>query len=595
MKNNYLPVALLLFTLSILLHFPHVYSLVGDTNYDFFLHYNWSKEFAANFAGGDLYPRWIFHGRYGLGEPVFITYSPLHYHLISIFELTGLSTWNAMQWVAIITNFAFAWFVYIAARNYVDTKYALLISAAALLNPFLVMLHYKFHGVAWAGLAYLSHGMLLWALVRKKATENQYFNFWAALAIGLAVGAHIISALVNLICYSFYCFAIYTTCADKTRKNIKWAILNWGLTAAVGLLLSAAYLFPALYYLDIIASESWIGDYRITAFAWPTFTLLENEAMWISMQWPIPLPGLLMFLLAVAYVIYARKGGLGKFTLPITGGLFVAASSVFFASELSYIIWTFQNPISQINLPYRFVSVLYTVIAFVSGLLLCHAFRSGHRFWALSIMGAMGFSIIIAVGSLYKASYIDGSDIPQEVIQNQYTYQSLEEDFKQPGYFDRCAQDEKKCVYSHRTAAGFRGLPEYALKWAGTDYMAFAQKDYVEYCVQLGIICQKPERKGSGLLFKFLTHAQTSITLPVFYYPGWKVSMKGYDIPTNIDKATGLIVINLPPGDHVVTLHWGATLIEVIGQFTSIFFLSFISISAFWMYSKRKFFPKSSG
>lgn len=566
-----------------------MYSLVGDVNYDFFLHYNWSKEFTANLAGGDLYPRWIFHGRYGLGEPVFVTYSPLHYYLVSIFELTGLSTWNAMQWVAIITNFVFSWFVFIAARNYVGTKYALFISVAALLSPFLVMLHYKFHGVAWAGLAYLSHGMLLWALTRKRAIENPYFNFWAALAIGLAVGAHIISALVNLVCYSFYCFAMYTSSASENRKNIKRAIFNWGLTVTVGLLLSAAYLFPALYYLDIINPGAWEGDYRTSAFAWPTFTLLKDEVVWISMQWPIPFPGLLMFLIAAAYVIYIRKDGLGKLTLPVTGGLFVAASSIFFASELSYLIWTFQNPISQINLPYRFVSVLYTAITFVSGLLLCHAFKNGNRLWALSILGAMGFSIIMALGALYKASYIDGSDIPQEVVQNQYTFQSQKENFKQPGYFARCEQNVEKCISYHQSTAGFRGLPEYSLKWAGTDYVAFAQKNYEEYCLESGITCQQPKRKGSGLLFKFLTPAQTSIILPVFYYPGWKVSMEGgNDIPTAIDEATGLMAIDLPPGDHIVTLYWSKTLIEIIGIYTSVFIFSALLIFALWRHRKRK-------
>lgn len=588
MRDNYWA-ATLLFTLSTLLHFPHLYSLVGEVTYDFFLHYNWSKEFTANLGNGNLYPRWIFHGRYGLGEPVFITYSPLHYYLISAFELAGLSTWNAMKWVGIITNFAFSWFMFIAARNYVDTRYSLFIAVAALLCPFLVMLHYKLHGAAWAGLAYLSHGMLLWALTRKKASENPYFNHWATLAIGLAIGAHIISALVNLICYSFYCFARSTSDVGENRKNIKRAIFNWGLTVTAGLLLSAAYLFPALYYFDIINSETWVGDYRLTAFAWPIFTLLKGETQWISFQWPISVPGLLMFLTAATYVVYVQKDGLGKLSLPVTGGLFVAASSVFFASELSYLIWTFPNPISQINLPYRFVSVLYTAIIFVSGLLLCHAFQNGNRRWALSILGAMGLSIILGLSALYKASYIDGSDLPQELAQNQYTYQNVKENFKQPDYFERCAKNEKECVNNHISAAGFKGVTEYLLKWAGTDYIEFAQKDYEEYCVESGITCQNPKRKESGLLFKFITPAQTTIILPVFYYPAWKVSMEGgRDIPITIDEATGLMTIDLPPGDHTVTLYWSKTLIEIIGIYTSTFTFGALLIYALWRRRKRK-------
>jgi len=588
MRINHLFSLILLFSLSTLFHFPHFYSQIGDLNYDFFLHYNWSKEFTENLSEGDLYPRWIFHGRYGLGEPVFITYSPIHYYFVAAFDMAGLTTWNSMQWVEIITNLFFSWFVFLAARNYVDAKYALLIAIGVLFNPFLVMLHYKFHGFAWASSAYLSHGMLLWALTRKESVENRYFNFWAAIAIGLAVGTHIISALVNLICYSFYCLALFSACNGENRKPIILIFINWGLTVIVGLLLSTAYLLPALYYLDIINSESWNGDYRLESFAWPIFTLLEKEAYWISMQWPVALPGLLMFFIAVAYyTINFRNPSLGKLALPVSGGLFVAAASIFFASELSYIIWTFQNPISQINLPYRFVSVLYTAITFVSGLLLFHSIRNGKKFWAISIVGALGLSIIAATGALYKANYLDGSAIPKEVIQDQYTFQNLKEDFKQPDYFDKCTENKKNCVYSHHTAAGFRGVPEYALKWAGPDYLEFAHKNYQEYCKHSGFICDKPERDGSGLIFRFNTNFQSSVILPIFYYPGWEVSIGGDNIPISIDKSTGLITINLSPGKHVIALNWKATSMEIIGQFTSIFILLALLIHAFWVNLKK--------
>ena len=62
------------------LHFPHYGSFVGDITPDFYLHYNWAKEFAENFALGNPYPRWTFHARLGLGEPTFIFYAPLYYY-----------------------------------------------------------------------------------------------------------------------------------------------------------------------------------------------------------------------------------------------------------------------------------------------------------------------------------------------------------------------------------------------------------------------------------------------------------------------------------------------------------------------------------
>lgn len=589
MRNNYLAV-IVLFALALLLHFPHIHGQVGDFNYDFYLHYNWSKEFSANLAYGDLYPRWIFHGRYGMGEPVFFIYSPLHYYLVSIFELGGLSTWNAIHWVGVVTNFIFAWFVFLAACNYINYKFALIIAATTLISPFLVMLHYKFHGISWAGLGYLSHGMLLWALVRKKADENPYFNFWAALAIALSIGSHIISALINLICYSFFFLAkiLYATKSSQKSANTKSIVLNWASTVIVGLLLSAAYLFPALYYLNLISAEAWEGDYRLAAFAWPILTLINQKTMWISMQWPIAVPGILMFLVSVAYVIRVGKDNLGDLKPVVIGGLFVSSAAVFFASELSYLVWTFQNPISQINLPYRFVFILYTVAGFVAGLLLYHSYSSEKRIWSLSIMSIMGLSFIMSIGLLYKASYIDGSKIPLEIIQNQYTFQMLESDFKQEGYFEKCADDKKNCVSYHRSAGGFRGVPEYHLKWEGKDYITFAQMDYEKYCARSGFVCNKPERRGSGLFFDFHINSNSSVILPAFYFPGWKVSVDERDVPVNIDRNTGLLSINLLSGNHQVMLYREATFVEIVGLYTTIFILSLLLIFYLWKHLRAK-------
>ena len=85
-----------------LLHLPHYGSNVGDITRDFYLHYNWAKEFAENLAQGNPYPRWMFHGRLGLGEPVFIFYSPLYYHAVGLLALAGLHAWAAMQAASVL-------------------------------------------------------------------------------------------------------------------------------------------------------------------------------------------------------------------------------------------------------------------------------------------------------------------------------------------------------------------------------------------------------------------------------------------------------------------------------------------------------------
>lgn len=125
--------AFLLFLLAAaLLHFPHYGSFVGDITRDFYLHYNWAKEFAENFALGNPYPRWMFHGRLGLGEPVFIFYAPLHYFAVALVSLSGVSAWAAIQVVAVVTSAIFAWFVYKTCSYYAAIGLSVMVGLVAL-------------------------------------------------------------------------------------------------------------------------------------------------------------------------------------------------------------------------------------------------------------------------------------------------------------------------------------------------------------------------------------------------------------------------------------------------------------------------------
>src|SRR4029079_3224713 len=81
---------------AIVVNAPHFPFYLSDSAFDIFYHYNWSKEFADNVAHGAVYPKWMFHGRFGLGEPVFAIYAPLYYWGVALFTAAGANTWAAM-------------------------------------------------------------------------------------------------------------------------------------------------------------------------------------------------------------------------------------------------------------------------------------------------------------------------------------------------------------------------------------------------------------------------------------------------------------------------------------------------------------------
>lgn len=559
---------LLILAAAVVLHAPHLFSYLGDVNYDFFLHYNWAKEFTENLRMGDSYPRWMFHDRYGLGEPVFMTYSPIYYYLIAIFNISGFDNWISMQLVAILGNAGFAYFVYLTAYRFVSPNISLSIALAALISPFLVMLHYKFHGLAWAAVGYFSHGMLLWATCRPEARRTG-FNSWASIAIALAIGTHIISALVNLICYSALCLVRSNLNADGEKLEFKSILIGWGITVGIGLLLSSIYLYPAIYSMKAISPEVWVGDYRLTAFAWPIVTMFTHDIQWFSMQWPISIPALLLIIIITIY--YVRfSGEMGCLKAPLQLMLAIGFFSVFFASELSYPIWAFPNPISQINLPYRFISVTYTVSIFGAGLILQHALWNKRKAWIFLVTTTLGVSVLLSVSALIKGTYFDGKPLNTSIHQNAYTFEDAQIKFKQPDYIKQCVIDKNQCISTDRSAGGYSGVPEYALKWSTPKAQWFANKGFISHCIEQGIRCNEPIRLDSGLNFTIHNKKPAVITLPLFHYPSWEVSIGEQHYRSKPDPETGLIQIELEAGTHTVLVRWVATETEKLGVLGSI-------------------------
>ncbi|HQA10633.1 hypothetical protein [Zoogloea sp.] len=566
----------LFFACSFGLHTPHLISYVGDVNYDLFIHYNWAKEFAENFLAGDPYPRWSFLGHYELGEPVFITYSPIYYYLVAFLRASGIGTWISMQIIAIVCDALFACFVFAASARFVSQRVAGLIALVALLNPFLVFLHYKFHGLAWAATGYLTHGMLLWALLRPEA-KKPGLNAWAALAIALAVGTHTVSALVNLICYSFFSLARASRWAGDDRQTLPQAIVSWGLTAGTGLLLSAVYLYPAIHYLKIMNVESWVGEYRLENFAWPVVTFFTNKPQWLGVQWAASAPALAMFVMAAVYFVKFRPAP-GRLTTPLVLVLAGAAASVFFASELSYPLWIFQNPISQINLPFRFVSLSYTLTAVAMGLTLVHAQAAGRRRWAIGLAGMMGLSILFGVAALLKGAYADGKPLMPEMRNEQYTYGPAKARFSSPGYLERCSGNKAECVRHDLSSGSFAGLPEYRLMWASAGSETFAHRGFAAYCQDHAISCSEPRRQGSGIDVMIGSNKPVAVTLPIFYYPAWQVTVSGKEVAVDAAPESGLLRVPVEAGNHEVSVRWKTTDIEKTGQRISLVTLLLLAL-----------------
>lgn len=567
---------------SLVLNWPHFTPYLADINFDLFIHYNWAREFRDSLASGVLYPRWTFNGNFGLGEPAFVFYSPLYYFSSAALSLaTHLTTWQAMQVVEVVSNAIFAWFIYRTCSYYTSTRVALLTGLAALFSPFLVMLHFKFHGFAWSSVAYATHGFLLWALMRPKA-DTLTLNTAAALAIGLAVWSHTISALVNLICFSAVVFARRNALepyATAFGKNV----LGWAVTSGLGLGLSAAYLLPALYSTRFINTSAWTGDHILQAFAWPTFTMWIHGVQWFSFQWPIALPALLLL---AAVALYLRRNS-GDLKLPALFKLLaVGLTGFFFASELSYPLWRYDWALTRIQLPYRFLSVIYAVGTVASGILLAKAMARGQRPWTWVFSGLLALTIGLGAAAAYKATYIDGARLSKEVQEGDYSFRPFEKAFRESPTKGDCKEGDTACRAVALAAGSFRGVGEYRTMWRGPEAMQFSRGGFEEECAALGSPCKLVAATGNLRSWQISVKSDQSVRLPVYHFPGWQVRVDGQPVAHTIDARTGVIEVPLKAGSHEVMVHWVATPTEVAGWYITAA-SAFVLVLLGWLQARR--------
>ena len=62
----------------------------------------------------------------------------------------------------------------------------------------------------------------------------------------------------------------------------------------------------------------------------------------------------------------------------------------------------------------------------------------------------------------------------------------------------------------------------------------------------------------------------TTLTYRQFYFPGWRATLNGRDLPLTPSQTHGLITFDLPAGTHVLTLTFGSTPIRTAANVTSL-------------------------
>jgi hypothetical protein len=493
--------------------------------WDVKVHLRWADQFYAAVHEGWWLPRWAHASLNGLGDPTFLYYQPLFYYLTSIFAMLGapLPYWLLLGGVTIYVLSGLVLYRYFL-RCYPPYRSALAVMFV-LASPPVFFLATQMSAFPWV----LSFPFSILFVAESMRDRPRVARL--AILIALVCLSHILSAMMTLLCTGLARLIF----AFPDRKTIR-AHLAWGTGIALGLGLTAFYLYPALTQLSLITPGGWTNgtgyDWRRN-FAFPVITFFQYGLKWAGPQWTL---AVLTPILAVLTLLPLRGMRLSPMAITARRLAIVALAAAALGSELAYPLYAVFTPLHKLQFPYRFLFLgsLLASVAFVIQLN-----EGAWSRWSKTVRTVAVLLFMIYFGQLAILEWkllSGGTRLPdrEEVMTGRF------------------------------------GQPEYLPAVARPAWKHYADRGKLEgECRRLEIECREVRHRTHDFSVTITTTKRISVRLPMFAFPAWQATVDSQVHAYAVDEGTGMIQMDLPAGRHLVALRWVPLPAETVGKWIS--------------------------
>jgi hypothetical protein len=536
---------------------------------------------------GILLPRWTPALILGYGYPLYNFYAPGAYYLAEVLHLLGLDLYDAFIGAFVIQILAAAYGMYFFARDLFTpdlqpserthgaadapaalstgahtTNWPALVAAVAYLyGPYLLTNVYIRGAIAEAGAQALLP-WIFWSMRRLVRAKEPARYFLPALFLLSALAlTHNITLLFLPPVLLLFLLLHWLQVPDR-RQRLLW--IGGALLCAMGssaffwlpLLLERHDLAETAY---LIARSAWLPG---SVWNWQNF--LDTGFHYThTFARPIKL-GLVQLGLAALGLVTAlllppwRKTGAREwlFWLVVT----VATGAFMGAWALPFWLSNDILPIAQFT--WRLLAILSLPLAlFVGGLVLPWRAR-----WIQLLISTITLLVIIlahrpalAWMDLYAA---ESATVSQAV-------------------FAQIEIDKGVITGGRRNSS----IQEFRPRWADTDLVLAADVTPAPTRPAITVTAAN----DFDLQLAVDAPAATFLRFATFYFPGWEVHIDGIAQPTYPSTNLGLLTVDLPAGDHVLTVQWVGTTTQRIAGYLSLLTLV-ILIAICWQQRPLRFY-----
>lgn len=502
--------------------------------------------------GGHFPVRWMPHTNYGYGYPFYNFYAPLSIYIAAFFRLFGAGFVRAIQAAQVAGFVIAAWGAFALARRWFDSAWAGLLTAVAYTAaPFHLVNVYvrgdslaEFWAMAFYPLTLLAADQLLTAPSGKAARPA------ALLALGYAglTLSHNISAMIFS---PFLLLAIglrWLWLRENDAPSRPRAALLTAAALALGLALAAWFFVPALGE----RSLAQLGSVTEGYFSYETHFLGRSELPLVqdSFFFNYDVQGRAPFRMGLVQAI------LGVLALPLLWWArrrvgtavptFIALTiliATFMMLPASRPLWANLPLLAYTQFPWRFLSVQALGLALAIG-------SVGLLPWRAWLTPALA---LLLLGSSLGDLHPDHLPLTDADV----TAQRLAE-------YEWFTGNIGSTVSAEYLPPTVSPRP-YTSDWLHTGHVAWAKTANGRL-----LDARQTEVSVGQQTWEFPMPQTGAVTFSTLYWPGWTAVVNGVEAPIRPSPGAGLITLDLPAGENIVSLRLTRTPLRLGAELASL-------------------------
>ncbi|MDX1978530.1 MAG: hypothetical protein SFT94_12730 [Pseudanabaenaceae cyanobacterium bins.68] len=539
---------------------------------------SWAFQYQRQFLGGQFYPKWLEFSNFGFGNPTFEFYPPMCMVMTLPFRLLGLDMPGSLLASMMLAIATLGAGLYLYARYFWGAGLALLVAELGMTSPYFLLdiYHRGALGEVWA------ISWIPWILLASQKVIEQPGNFLRVVSLAIAYGLLVLSHLPTLLLFTLI-YALkpilasqdWQSCRLNLQKCATGILLGWGWTSF--------FILPVVLDQKLVNIASLTESLEYQAQGRLMLDGLLQFAPRLPTHWFETGSGLILFWWwSVSLVIISLVGLKWRSpkAVPWKFWLGVSVIALVMMTDLGGWIYHQVAVLNRIQFSWRWFHILVISLPLLLGYLLDQVAKFNQVKFVL-VAVALSTSLWQTQAVLNRA-YFDPGLVQQ--------FSQLAEQKNFPLEPNTEAQAEKifggwHWIYPEGLALG--DVPEYRPRLAtlnlppqGRNYprVALDQGDQ-------GKVLISRWQFGDRQFFVDSANGDQNyqITLRMLAYPGWGIELDGKSYPLQANSE-GQITLDLTPGKHEITLHYGGTKAEWLGLGVT---LITILVSLWYLYLHR--------